>query len=330
MNFSAACRYCLILLAMLLFTHLGCSSSSSSTPAPSAPAATEFPSPDAAVQALVDALRKQDRPRLTEMLIPAADDILYSGDKAADQAEAARFLALYDAGHRIQSDGKGVSTLLVGAGDWPFPVPIVKTANGYAFDAETGRDEILNRRIGRNELGAQQVCLAVVDAEREYVVRRPTGSALPVYAQKFISDTGKKNGLYWPTSEGEQQSPLGPLAAEAAAEYSASTAATTPGEQPHPYRGYCYRLLTSQGPHARGGALDYMVNGQLIGGFAVVAYPAQYGNSGIVTFITNHDGIVYQRDLGPDTSQLARAMKSFDPGPEWTKTTAATQPTQVD
>jgi hypothetical protein len=246
---------------------------------------------DAAARSLVDALRTNDRARLDEILAPAADDILSSGDPVADRADAMRFLALYDAGHRIQAEPDGVHTLIVGQADWPFPVPIVKSQGKYVFDAETGREEILNRRIGRNELNAQQVCLAIVDAQREYVALRPMGGELPEYAQKLVSDTGKRNGLYWPTGEGEQASPLGPLVASAATEgYGSSTA---PASARPAYHGYHYRLLTSQGPHANGGALPYLVDGRLIGGFAVVAYPAQYGNSGIMTFITNHDGIVY-------------------------------------
>jgi hypothetical protein len=199
-------------------------------------------------------------------------------------------------------------------------VPIVKSNKGYEFDSETGRDEILNRRIGRNELDAEQVCLAIVDAQREYVARNPMGSDLPEYARKLVSDAGTQDGLYWPTAEGEAPSPLGPLAASAAAEgYTA--ARHDSGSGPRAYHGYRYKLLTRQGPHADGGALDYEVGGKFIGGFAVVAYPAQYGNSGIMTFITNHDGIVYQRDLGPDTQKLAEAVTEFDPGPEWTRCT---------
>jgi hypothetical protein len=205
--------------------------------------------------------------------------------------------------------------LLVGDKDWPFPVPIVKSNGGFVFDTAAGTDEILNRRIGRNELDAQQVCLAIIDAQRDYVARRPTGGDLPVYARKIISDAGSRNGLYWQPVAGEPASPLGELVAQASAEgYGGKKSADA---APPPYRGYRYRLLTAQGPSARGGALNYEVNGQLIGGFAVVAYPAQYGNSGIMTFITNHDGVIHERDLGPATEQIARTMMQFDPGPHW-------------
>ena len=335
MDFSARSTRILILLCLLVLGLVGCASSeppSSSTSAE--PAAKQFSSPDAAVQALVDALRKEDRASLDQILAPAADDILSSGDPVADRADAERFLTLYDSKHRIQAESGGGSrnTLLVGEGEWPFPVPIVKSQRGYVFDTETGRDEILNRRIGRNELAAQQVCLAVVDAQREYVALRPMGGTLPEYARKLVSDPGRKNGLYWATREGEQPSPLGPLVASAAAQgYAPSSApSSAPQDGPPPYHGYRYRLLTSQGPHAKAGAVDYVVDGRLIGGFAVVAYPAQYGNSGIMTFITNHDGIVYQRDLGPETHQLAQDLKEFDPGPEWTATADGSSLTQVD
>ena len=308
MNFSGRLIFPLVLAGAAL----GCASSSSSDRA-------QFSSPNAAAQSLVDALRTNNRARLDEILAPAADAILSSGDPIADRADAARFLALYDAGHRIQSEPDGVNTLIVGQDDWPFPVPIVKLQGKYVFDAETGREEILNRRIGRNELSAEQVCLAIVDAQRDYVALRPMGATLPEYAQKLVSDSGKKNGLYWPTAPGERASPLGPLVASAATEGYGN--ATAPSSARPAYHGYHYRLLTSQGPHATGGALPYLIDGKLIGGFAVVAYPAQYGNSGIMTFITNHDGILYQRDLGPETEILAQQFKSFDPGPGWTKVT---------
>ena len=294
----------------------GCASSAESS---TSSGQKNFSSPDVAAGSLVDALRKDDEASLKKILGPAGKEILSSGDKVADEADGKKFLALYDAKHRIQQEKDGSSTLIVGETDWPFPVPIVKAdGGGYVFDTEKGRDEILNRRIGRNELDAQQVCLAIADAQRDYVAMKPMGGDLPEYAQKLISDPGKKNGLYWPTAAGEPPSPVGPFVARAAAEgYQKRESADSP---PPPYHGYCYRLLTAQGPHAQGGAMNYLVNGHLIGGFAVVAYPAEYGNSGIMTFMTNHDGIVYQRDLGDDTEKAAQSMKEFDPGPEWTKT----------
>jgi hypothetical protein len=318
MNFHAMCKRCLILLSLLVVAS-GCASS---------PEQKQFASPQAATKSLVDALRKNDQTRLRESLGPDADDILASGDKVADQADVQRFLSLYDTSHRFQTTPDGVTTLLVGQDDWPFPVPIVKSGSKYVFDTETGKDEVLNRRIGRNELASQQVCLAIVDAQRDYVRLNPMGSDLPEYARKAVSDPGTKNGLYWPTADGEPESPLGPLAASATAQGYGGSAVQKEG--PRPYHGYQYRLLTSQGTHAEGGAMEYMVNGHLIGGFGVVAYPAQYGNSGIMTFITNHDGVVYQRDLGPDTQKIAEHMNAFDPGPGWTKTADDSQVTLGD
>ena len=307
-----ACRL-LVLCFLVAAWGVGCASSPSSGP-------KRFSSPDQAARSLVDALRKGDQPRLRQILGPAGDDIIASGDKAADRDDVETFLALYDEKHRLQPEQDGVKTLLIGDQEWPFPVPIVKSGGEYVFDAETGKEEILNRRIGRNELSAQQVCLAIADAQREYVRLRPMGGDLPQYARKIVSDPGTRNGLYWPTKDGEPPSPLGPLAASAAARVA--------GDPARPYHGYQYRLLTSQGPHAPGGAVDYLVAERLVGGFGIVAYPAQYGNSGIMTFITNHDGVVYERDLGADTARIAQAMPGFDPGPEWTKAVDSSEPIQ--
>ena len=276
----------------------------------------QFNSPQAAVDSLVAALRANDTNKLNEIFGPDGGEIVSSGDPVADQYQSQKFLAAYDQQHRLDENADEARTLVIGNGDWPFPVPIIKSGGKYMFDTAAGKDEILNRRIGRNELSTEQVCLAIVDAQREYAQRRPMGGDLPEYAKKMVSDPGQKNGLYWPTKEGEQESPLGPLAAEASQEgYRA--AQRTAGSPPPPYHGYIYKLLTSQGANAAGGALDYLVNGHLIGGFGVLAYPADYGNSGIMTFMTNQDGVVYQRDLGPETATLAQSINSFDPGPEW-------------
>jgi hypothetical protein len=307
----------------LLMLAAGCASSS----APKLPAdQLNFGSPEAAVTSLVDAVRRGDITSIKQILGPHGDDIVSSGDPVADRADAMRFLSLYDEQHTISpDDGTGERFLIVGKDVWPFPVPIIKAERRYAFDTETGREEILNRRIGRNELAAEQVCLAVVDAQRDYAAMRPTGSDLPEYARKLVSDRGQRNGLYWPTKADEPPSPLGPMVASASAEGygDAAKAAATTRPNPPAYHGYRYHLLTAQGPHASGGEMQYLVNDRLIGGFGVVAYPAQYGNSGIMTFITNHDGVVYQRDLGPDTERAAKAMTTFDPSPEWTKSADA-------
>jgi Protein of unknown function (DUF2950) len=322
MNVRSSREILLIIVCLALYAAGGCASSAEPK---------KFSSPQAAADSLVSALRDQDTSRLEKIFGPDGGEIISSGDPVADRAAGSRFLAAYDAQHRLQTDADGGSTtLLIGTQDWPFPVPIVKAEDSkYVFDTEAGKDELLNRRIGRNELSTEVVCLAVVDAERDYVRMRPMGGDLPLYARKLVSDPGTKNGLYWPTAAGEPPSPLGLLVAEAAAEGyggAAAAAARAAGEHP-PYHGYRYRLLTAQGAYANGGKTDYMVNGNLIGGFGVVAYPAQYGNSGIMTFITNHDGVVYQRDLGPSTESLAKAMTEFDPGPGWTRSADAAHTT---
>lgn len=302
----------LLIIACLAFMGFGCASEQS-----------KFKSPQAASDSLANALRAHDTAKLNKIFGPDGGEIVSSGDDVADRAQADQFLLAYDAQHRLQPDAEGRNTLLVGKLEWPFPVPIVKSGNEYVFDSAAGKDELLNRRIGRNELSTQIVCLAIVDAQRDYLALHPMGGDLPVYARKIVSDPDKRNGLYWPTPEGEVPSPLGPLVALAAAEGYATTRESDAA--PPPYHGYRFRLLTAQGPSARGGASDYIVNGQLIGGFGVVAYPAEYGNSGITSFVTNHDGIVFERDLGPETESIASGMTQFDPGPGWRKCTDASQ-----
>ena len=273
-----------------------------------------FSSPDLAVNALVSSFRTGDQDQTRKILGPAGDELLFSGDPVEVQHGLEKFLAAYDAKHDLTSNDDGTETLNVGNDEWPMPVPLTKNDKGkWYFDTEAGKDEILNRRIGRNELDTIQTCLAIADAQREYAETDPDHDGIPAYAQKFLSDPGKKNGLYWATKEDEPESPLGPLVATAASQgYTHAT-----NDKPQPYRGYFYRMLTSQGPDAADGARDYIVNGHMLGGFAVVAYPATYGNSGIMTFIVNQDGTVYQRDLGADTAKLAAAITSFNPDAQW-------------
>jgi hypothetical protein len=280
---------------------------------------TRFASPDEAANALVSAVRDHDRARLHQILGPECDEVIHSGDDVADREAGQRFITAYDAKHQLANNADGSVTLEAGESDWPLPIPIVKDEKTgmWAFDTAAGADEILNRRIGRNELDVIQVCQAICDAQREYAERDPDGDGIPEYAAKFLSDPGEKNGLYWPTAEGETESPLGPLVGDAVEE-GYSSARTDTGE-PRPYHGYYYRMLSQQGPDARGGAIHYLINGQWIGGYAVIAWPADYGNSGIMTFIVNYDETVYQKDLGEETDSLARAITSFDPGEGWTK-----------
>jgi len=208
--------------------------------------------------------------------------------------------------------GDAKATLIVGSEDWPMPIPAVKGASGWTLDTAAGSRELLARRIGKNELEAIEVVRAVVDAQRDYTSEDRNADGVREYARKFASSPGKKDGLYWPTKEGEPPSPLGDLVAKASSEgYGGKKGAQTP------YHGYYYRLLTAQGKDAKGGALNYVVQGRMIGGFAVVAYPAQYSSSGIMTFIVDNDGTVYQKDLGANTTAVARAMKTYNPDSSW-------------
>jgi hypothetical protein len=275
-----------------------------------------FVSPEEAVEALVEALKVNDIKALSDLFGPGSEDLVSSGDPVADQERRKQFVHYYELKHRLDKVSADEVFLHVGYDDWPFPIPVVKTDTGWQFDANEGRDEILARRIGRNELSAIQVCLAYVDAQREYAVKDRDVDGLLEYAQQFRSDPGKKNGLYWPETEFKERSPLGPLmvAAEAAGHN-----VPAPGSEPTPFYGYYYRILKAQGKHAAGGAYDYVVNGHMIGGFALVAYPARYGASGIMTFIVNHDGVVYQKDLGEETETIAKEMTAFDPDATWKK-----------
>jgi hypothetical protein len=284
-----------------------------------ASAPQKFAAPEQAADALLSAARAGSTDQLRRVLGSDAKDLISSGDEVADQQALARFVEAYDRKHQLVPAGDRSATLVVGDEEWPLPIPLVRGDRGgkWYFDADAGREELLNRRIGRNELDAIEVCLAIADAQREYARLDPQGAGVPLYAAKVASSPGMKDGLYWPTREGEPPSPLGELIASATAEGYTPRGAGEVG--PRPYHGYMYRLLTSQSAAARGGKFDYLVNGKLIGGFGVVAFPAEYGNSGVMTFIVNHDGIVYQRDLGDDTDAIARAMTEFDPGPGWIK-----------
>jgi hypothetical protein len=285
-------------------------------PGLSAEAQRRFPSPEEAVRALVEATRASEPAALLAVLGPDARPLIASGDDVADQRSRERFLRAYEQGWQLVAAGEARAVLAVGQDGWRLPIPLVREGGSWRFDTAQGRREILDRRIGRNELSAIQVCLAYVDAQREYYVRQASGGPLLAYAQRFGSTPGRRDGLYWEAAPGEPPSPLGPLVARAQA---AGYRPGKGGQGPHPYWGYYYRILTAQGSHAPGGAYDYVVRGQMIGGFALVAFPAEYGASGVMTFIVSHDGVVYQKNLGPQTSAVARAMTRFDPDPSWTR-----------
>ena len=280
-----------------------------------------FPSADAAVKAAVAAAKSNDDKELLAIFGAQAKELIFSGDAVADKQKRAGFLKAYDEKNSLVTEGENI-ILVIGNTAWPFPIPLVKKGDSWVFDTAKGREEILNRRIGENELYTIQVLLAIVDAQREYAMKDRDGDGLNEYAQKMLSDPGKKNGLYWETKPGEEPSPMGPLVARAMKEgYKGAQ-----GGGPAPFHGYYYKILTAQGSNAPGGSFEYMVKGNLIGGFGVVAYPATYGNSGVVTFIVNHDGVVYQKNLGNNTTQAAQAMTKFDPDKSWTKVDVTAKP----
>ena len=276
-----------------------------------------FETVGAAVDALIAALRADDQKALGEILGESGRPLVSSGDPVSDRTARARFAADYDQRHQLEAGG-GKVILKVGPDDFPLPIPLVPDGPSWRWDTEAGKEEILNRRVGRNELNAIQVCLAYVDAQREYYSRARTKDGILEYAQRLGSSPGKRDGLFWPTKEGEPLSPLGDLVAKARAE---GYRASKDGGR-IPYHGYFYKILTGQGPQAPGGAYDYVARGHMIGGFALVAFPADYGASGVMTFLVNHDGVVYQKDLGVNTARLAESMKRFDPDGTWQKVDA--------
>jgi hypothetical protein len=271
-----------------------------------------FASPEDAASALVAAVKKDDIKTMRSVL-GNAGGALSSGDPVADRAEADNFVKQYDAKHTIAPEGD-TAKLTIGADDFPFAFPLVKSGDRWRFDTQAGIDELNARRIGKNELEAIKVLQAIVDAEREYASVDRDGDGVLVYARKFASTPGKRDGLYWPTKAGEPPSPLGELVARASAEgYKGGKGKAGPT----PFHGYYYRFLKGQSASADAPAFDYVVHGRAIGGFAVIAYPSKYGSSGIMTFIVNQDGKVYQSDLGPKTQEKANAMQRFDPGKGW-------------
>lgn len=272
-----------------------------------------FKTPDEAASALANAAKAGDMKALDTVLGPDGEDIVSSGDEVADAQTRQKFVAAYDAKHQIKMDGDNKATVIIGNDDFPLPIPLVRKDGMWKFDTAAGREEILMRRIGRDELDAIQSCLAYVDAQNEYAEKDRTGAGVKTYAQRIVSQQGKKDGLYWPTSQGEESSPLGELVAQATAQGYRTGAGRTP------FHGYYFKILKKQGPAAPGGTLDYVVRGNMIGGFALVAYPAEYRNSGVMTFIVSHSGTVFQKDLGPATAKLAEQMNAYNPDKTWTE-----------
>ena len=269
------------------------------------PGQKTFSSAEEAGNALLTAAQSNDEKAMLEILGPDGKQIVSSGDETEDANSRANFVKRYQEMHRLVKEPDGTTVLYIGAHNWPTPIPLVNKGNAWYFDTEAGKKEILYRRIGRNELSAIRVCQELGAAEKEYSAQHSE------YAQKIFSDEGQHNGLYWKTAEGEPQSPIGPLVASAFAK--------SQDGAPTPYRGYYYLILTRQGKNGSGGAKSYIVNGKMTGGFAFVAYPAEYRSSGVMTFIVNEDGTVYEKDLGKKTEVLAKAMKEYNPNPSWQK-----------
>ncbi len=274
-----------------------------------------FASPGAAVLALYNAAKSNDPQTMDTIFGSNAKAILNTGDPVADKNMVANFVRRYDQMHRVVIEPDGTATLYVGADNWPAPIPIVKNNSGaWYFDTEAGTKEILYRRVGTNENDAINTLQTLVEAQREYASGSHDGDKTNHYALKFISTAGKQDGLYWKTDESQPPSPIGPQIADAASQgYEMQQGKATP------FHGYYFRILTKQGPAAKGGARDYMVNGQLIHGFAFVAYPAEYRNSGVMSFIVNQDGVVYEKDLGPDTEKLGADMAEYNPDKSWAR-----------
>jgi outer membrane murein-binding lipoprotein Lpp len=272
-----------------------------------------FSTPDEAVTAFVTALEKYDMPQLKALLGPASEALLQSSDPVQDKGDREQFLSAYKAKHSLADDGADRRILVVGNEDWPMPIPIVKRDGKWAFDGEAGIDELIYRRVGANELGAIDVCRGYVAAQVEYASEGRDGDSPGIYALKLLSDEGLHNGLYWPAAEGEPPSPAGPFVAAAASE---GYRRASEGER-HPYHGYYYRPLFAQGANANGGAREYFKDGLLTEGFALIAWPADYGASGVMTFIVNQDGVVFQKDLGEDTATAVQAIQAFDPDSSW-------------
>jgi hypothetical protein len=268
-----------------------------------------FPTAQAASQALVGAVKSNDESAMLQVLGPDGKDIISSGDEVEDAQNRSNFVMRYQEMHRLMKEPNGATTLYVGSQNWPLPIPLVDKNGMWYFDSPTAKMEILYRRVGRNEISTIHTSLELVAAEKEYAT-----SHNGEYAQKIFSDPGQQNGLYWKADAGQPQSPIGPLVASAVAE---GYTEKKEGATATPYRGYLYGVLTQQGSHAPGGAKGYIVDGKMSGGFAFIAFPAEYRSSGVMTFIICQNGVVFRKDLGPNTEKIAKAMKSFNPDSSW-------------
>jgi hypothetical protein len=308
-HLSHSRRFALVLAASL-FILLGAARAAT-------PGQRDFATPADAATSLVDAARAGDQKALLAVLGPTARNLVVSGDPVQDRNALTRFITAYDAKHTLEARGPDRVDLVVGQENWPLPIPIVQSAGRWRFDSAAGADELVDRRIGKNELLTIKTLLASTAAQQDYFERLKAGTGAGAYAQRMLSTPGRTDGLYWEVEPGQPPSPLGPLVDEARNEgYPGAVAADG---KPIPYHGYFFRILKAQGPDGPGGAKNYVRNGQLTGGFALLAWPAEYARSGVVTFIVGPDGVVYQKDLGPSTARSAAAIKRFDPDLTWAR-----------
>ena len=299
----------LFVIGMLIFTW--------NMPAVAAPSQKLFLSPEDAVKALTEAVKANDKIMLDQIFGPYGKD-LRSGDEVQDADEFVEFAKHLDENSNLVRENDSKVILHIGKENWPFPVPIVKHDDKWFFDTQAGKEEILNRRIGENELTAILVCHVYVKAQREYVLKDWDGDGIFAYAQKLRSDPGKRNGLFWRAAPGEEVSPLGELVARAWHEGYKKKKAAFREAEPLPFHGYYFKILTRQGKNAPGGKYNYIINGNMVGGFALVAFPSNWGKSGVMAFIVNQQGKVYQKNLGPETAKIAEAIKSYNPDRTWT------------
>lgn len=292
------------------------------------PAQRTFASPAEAGAAFLEAAKSGDQDALLAIFGPDGKDVLFTGDAVKDKNALQDFVAAYTQMNRWREIKAGGEILFIGADNYPFPVPLDRNSSGqWSFDTAAGKDEILARRIGKGELTAIAACGATADAEQQYFSQSHDGDSVKQYSQKFVSDEGKQNGLYWKVAEGQNPSPLGALV-----EFAKAVGYTNAGEKPQPFNGYYFRILTKQGDKAPGGAKDYIANGKMTGGFAILAYPAEYRNSGIMSFIIGKDGVIYQKDLGEKTNDLGVNLSEYNPGDGWSnvfpKEEAASRPSE--
>ncbi len=310
MQMTRNCRLFAAPLALMLFV----SCDKGTKPATEKPAQDTFASPADAGAAFLAAAKSGDEAALLKVFGPDAKDVLFSGDAVKDKDAFAGFVEAYGKMNRWRAINAGGEILYIGTDNFPFPIPLQQKSTGqWYFNAAAGKDEILARRIGRDELTAIAACGALADAQQRYFSQTHDGAKVKQYARQFGSDEGKQNGLYWHVPAGQPESPLGKLG-----DFAKASGYTSSGEKPQPFDGYYYRILTKQGDKAKGGEKDYLVDGNLTGGFAVLAYTAEYRNSGIMTFVVSQDGVVYQKDLGERTAETAVSMAEYNPGDGWT------------